>query len=59
MAVYEIITTSFRMGLQSLAVLGWLSSVLLGYFATAIFIALIGHMNFGYRFQLINDLLKK
>ena len=60
MAVYEITNHVFPVwGYKVSPFLGWLSFVLVGYFATAIFIALIGHMIFGYRFQLINDLLKK
>jgi hypothetical protein len=37
--------------------LGWLSFILIGYFATAFFIALVAHLLFRYRFQFINDVI--
>ena len=59
-AVYEITNYFFPVWTYKITpFLGWSSFVLAGYFATAIFIALIGHVFFKYRFQFINDLIRK
>jgi hypothetical protein len=59
-AVYEITNHFFPVWTYKVTpFLGWLSFVLIGYFATAVFIVLIAHLFFRYRFQSIDDLIKK
>jgi hypothetical protein len=57
MAVYEITNYFFTVWTYEVTpFLCWLSFVLVGYFATAIFVALIGHLFFGYKFEFIDNL---
>lgn len=39
--------------------LGWLSFVILGYFATAVFVAFVAHLFWKYKFAFVDDLLKR
>ena len=58
--VYEITNYFFPVWTYEITpFLGWLSFVLVGYFATAMFVALIAHIFFRYRFQCIDDLIRK
>jgi hypothetical protein len=59
-SVYETTNHFFPVwSYQVTPLLGWISFVLVGNFATALFIVLIAHIVFKYRFQLIADLSKK
>jgi hypothetical protein len=56
-AIYEITNYFFVAWTYEVTpFLGWLSFVILGYFATAIFIACVSHFFFSYRFRFIDDL---
>lgn len=60
MTVYEVVNYFFPVWTYTVTPLfGWLSFVLVGYFATAIFIALLGHLFFGYKFQFISDVKER
>lgn len=59
-AVYEITNHFFPVWAYNVTpFLGLLAFVLVGYFATAVFIALICHLFFRYKFQFIDNLLKR
>lgn len=59
-AVYEVSNYFFLVWTYEVTpFLGWLSFVLVGYFVTAVFIAVVGHLSFGYKFQFIDELLRK
>lgn len=58
-AVYEVSNYFFPVWAYKVTpILGWLIFVLVGYFATAFFIALVSHLFFRYRFQLISDIVR-
>ncbi len=58
--VYEITNYYFLVWTYEVTpFLGWLSFVILGYFATAVFVAVVAHVFCGYKFQFIDDLIRK